>query len=151
MAFKDKQFDILSAQVSGKQKELSVKLELDGEAAGSAEIWSNLIFDSATQRLQLEELNFIFEPRDEDIYLAANLFHERIRQALQEVANQWLDTATGQLNQRLQEAMARIAPEGSKLDAKALQFNQVDFMFDADGMTLSGTALGNVGIEFTGR
>ena len=76
------------------------------------------------------------------------MFHERIRQTLQTVADEWLDAAVGQLNQRLREAMTRIAPRGTRLDTDTLRFTRLGFDFNDTGLLLSGTARGSIGIEF---
>jgi hypothetical protein len=148
LQFEGRRIDILSAAVGGKERELSVKLSLGGDASGDAEIWTNLVFEPESGQLRLDELNFIFEPRSDDLFLAVNLFHERIRQTLQSVANGWLQDATTQFNRRLRETMERIAPPGTRLNPDELSITRLDFAFDPNGLKMRGTARGSVGIRF---
>jgi len=143
----EKRFGIESVRVRGKEQEISVDLVLNGDASGKAEIWSNLVFDTETQRFRLDELNFVFEPDNDDLYLMANLFHERIRLSLQNVANQWLDDAGNRLNRRLQEILGAAALPGTRLDTQGLTFNQVSATFDENGVSLHGTARGAIDIS----
>ena len=85
---------------------------------------------------------------DTDAYLTANLFHERIRQTLQETANTWLERSLDQLHDRLGKILIRIAPVDTRLDPGSLSFSQVDIVLREDSVDLSGMARGDVGIRF---
>ncbi len=147
LELQERRVEVVSASVTGKAQELNIKLQLGGEAEGTAEIWSALAFDPENGTLRFEELNFIFEPKDDDLYLTANLFHERIRQTLQALANEWLTDTTGQLNRRLREALEQIAPDGSRLSMEALRLTRLDLDFTDTGLALSGIARGSVGVK----
>jgi len=76
--------------------------------------------------------------------MLAGAFHEPIRQALEEAANQALAQQLALLGERLGVVLRKITPAGVELDLSALQLGSVQIVLEEQGIRLDGTATGSV-------
>lgn len=141
-------FAIAALALSGQGSELSARLRLTGEAAGQAEVWANLSFDPAAQRVRLTDLDFVFDPDDSDAALLGNLFYQRIQSALSEATNAVLQRRVERLRDQLSEALARSLPAGTRLDLSDLRLTSVQIELTPGGIRLQGTASGQGSVSF---
>jgi hypothetical protein len=130
--------------LTGSGQKLSARMELTGELAGSAELRARVAYDAQHRRLELQDLTFDFEPIDSTLGVLAEAFHEPIRQALEEAANQALAAQLERLGERLGTVLKKIMPPGVALDMSALQLSSVQMAIEHQGIRLEGTADGSI-------
>ena len=71
------------------------------------------------------------------------MFHEPIRQALEEAASQALAQQLALLGEHLGAVLKKTTPAGFVLDASALQLGSVQIDIEQQGIRLDGTATGS--------
>ncbi len=135
---------IKKLDLAGSGQEISVRMELAGELAGSAELRAKVAYDAQHRRLELQDLTFDYEPIDSTLGVLAEAFHEPIRQALEEAANQALAAQLERLGERLGTVLKKIMPPGVALDMSALQLSSVQMAIEHQGIRLEGTAAGSI-------
>jgi hypothetical protein len=135
---------IKKLDLTGSGQELSARMELTGELAGSAELRARVAFDAQQRRLELQDLTFDYEPIDSTLGVLAAALHEPIRQALEEAANQALAAQLERLGERLGTVLKKIMPPGVALDMSALQLSSVQMAIEHQGIRLEGTAAGSI-------
>jgi hypothetical protein len=134
---------IKKLDLTGSGQELSARMELTGELAGSADLRARVAFDAQQRRLEFQDLTFDYEPIDSTLGGLAAAFHEPIRQALEEAANQALAAQLELLGERLGTVLKKIMPPGVALDMSALQLGGVRIAIEQHGIRLEGTATGS--------
>ena len=144
---KDYRFGVDSIELSGEGEEIKAKLRLNGQAAGSAEIWAEVGFDPESKSLRLEGLDYMFDPADSDLFVLAGMFYEKISQLLLETANGVMEQEMDTLRSRLEAALVGVAPEGARLDLGQIRLASVRIEFLPDGVRLEGTAEGSVRVS----
>ncbi|MGB7934095.1 MAG: hypothetical protein WCH04_18080, partial [Gammaproteobacteria bacterium] len=80
---------------------------------------------------------------DPTLGMLAEAFHEPIRQALEEAANQALAQQLALLGGRLGAVLKKITPAGLVLDLSALKLSSVQIQIEQQGIRLDGTATGS--------
>jgi hypothetical protein len=146
-----KSFDINGRQtglkrfeLTGSGQQIGARLELTGEVAGNADLHAKLAFDAQDGKLVLHDLVFDYAADNAAMDLLVEAFHEPIRLALENAANQALARQLGLLGTRLEAVMKKITPAGVTLDMSALQFTRLQIQIVEQGIRLDGTATGNI-------
>jgi len=149
-ALAGKSFDIRGGKtginridLSGSGQQISARMELAGALAGTAELQAKLVYAAQQRRLELQDLVFDYEAEDPAMGLMAQAFHEPVRQALEEAANQALAQQLDRLGERLGAVLEKITPPGVVLDLSTLQLSGVQLHIEQQGIRLEGTATGN--------
>jgi hypothetical protein len=140
---KGRQTGIKSFDLSGSGQEVRARVELTGEVAGTAELRARVAYDAQDRKLELQDLTFDYDAEDFAMDLLAEAFHEPIRQALENAANQALAQHLDLLSERLGEVLKKITPTGVTLDMSALTLRSVQIHIVQKGIRLDGTATGS--------
>jgi len=149
-ALAGKSFDIKGGKtainridLSGSGQQISARMELAGALAGTAELQAKLVYAAQQRKLELQDLTFDYQAEDPAMGMMAQAFHEPVRQALEEAANQALAQQLDRLGERLGAVLEKITPPGVVLDLSALQLSGVQIHIEQQGIRLDGTATGN--------
>ena len=129
--------------LSGSGQEISARMELTGEIAGTAELRAQLAYDGQNRQLALQDLTFDYAAEDFTMGLLTKALHEPIRQALENAANQALAQHLDRLSERLGTVLKKITPAGVTLDMSDLQLRSVQIHIVQEGIRLDGTATGS--------
>jgi hypothetical protein len=140
---KGQQAGIKKFDLAGSGQEISARMELTGEIAGTAELRARLAYDAQDRKLVLQDLTFDYAAEDFTMGLLAETFHEPLRQALESTANQVLAEHLDRLGERLGTVLKKITPAGVTLDMSALQLRSVQIHIVQQGIRLDGTATGS--------
>jgi hypothetical protein len=140
---KGRQTGIKSFDLSGSGQEVRARVELTGEVAGTAELRARVAYDAQDRKLELQDLTFDYDAEDFAMDLLAEAFHEPIRQALENAANQALAQNLDLLSERLGTVLKKITPAGVTLDMSALKLRSVQIHIVQKGIRLDGTATGS--------
>ena len=140
---KDQQVGIKKFNLGDSGQEISARIELTGEIAGTVELQTRLAYDAQNRKLVLQGLTFDYAAEDFTMGLLAKALHEPIRQALENAANQALAKHLDRLSERLGTALKKITPTGVELDMSALQLSNVQIHIVPQGIRLDGTARGS--------
>ena len=135
---------IRKIMLSGSGTNISARLELSGDIAGSAELQARVAYDQEGQQLHLHDLIFDYAADDPAMGLLAQAFHEPVRQALEVAFNQALSRQLELLAGRLGGVLQKITPAGVVLDMSALQLRSVQIDIVQQGIRLEGNASGHV-------
>jgi hypothetical protein len=135
---------IQNLELTGSGQEIRARMELAGELAGSAELRAKVAYDAQYQKVELKDLTFDYKAEDPALGMLAEAFHEPIRQALEEAANQALTEQLELLGERLGMVLKQIMPAGVALDLSALQLSSMQIAIEQQGIRLEGSAAGNV-------
>jgi hypothetical protein len=141
--FKGRQVGIKKFALAGSGQEIRARMELTGEAAGTAELRARVVYDAADRRLELHDLTFDYETEDIAMGVLAEAFHEPVRQALESAANQALAQRLDLLSERLGAVLKKITPAGAAFDMSALRLRTVQIDIEQQGIRLDGAATGN--------
>jgi hypothetical protein len=141
---KGRKAGIKTIELAGSGQEISARMELTGEIAGTAELQAQVAYDAQERKLSLQNLTFDYAAEDFTTGLLAEAFHEPIRQALESAANQALSQHLELLGERLGTLLQKITPAGVELDMSALQLRSVQVHIVQQGIRLDGTATGSV-------
>ncbi|MDX2456501.1 MAG: DUF4403 family protein [Gammaproteobacteria bacterium] len=133
-----KKFDL-----AGSGQEISARMEMTGEIAGTVELRARLAYDTRDWQLALQDLTFDYDAEDFTTGLLAEAFHEPIRQALESAANQALSQHLDRLSERISMVLDKITPAGVELDMSAMQLRSVQIHIVQQGIRLDGTATGS--------
>lgn len=146
--FEDRKVKIAEVILNGKAQELSFQARLTNDAAGLLEAWADLVFLPDKQRLELQNLEFVFEPEDPADAMLSDLFYLKIRQVLETTANQLLESQLGDWRQRLGSVFSRVAPQDVSLDLSSLKLGSVKIEMSKHGVNLDGIATGHMRMKF---
>ena len=140
---KGRKASIKKLDLGGSGQEIRARLELAGDLSGTAELRAKVVYDAQRQKLELQDLTFDYDAEDPTLGMLAEAFHEPIRQALEDAANQALAQHLELLGERLGMVLKKITPAGVVLDLSALQLGSVQILIDQQGIRLDGTAIGS--------
>jgi len=141
---KGRKTGIKNLDLTGSGQEIGARMELTGDLAGTAELHAKVAYDAQHRKFELQDLTFDYEAEDPTMGVLAEAFHEPIRQALEDAANQALVQQLGLLGERLGTVLKKITPAGVALDLSALQLRSVQILVEHQGIRLDGTATGSV-------
>jgi hypothetical protein len=144
LVIKGRKTGIKNIELTGSGQEIRARLELIGELAGTAELRAKVAYDAKGRKFELQDLTFDYKAEDPALGMLAEAFHEPIRQALEEAANQALAGQLELLGGRLGAVLKKITPAGVVLDLSALQLASVQIAVEQQGIRLDGTATGSV-------
>ena len=99
-------------------------------------------FDTASQTLRLEDVDFVFDAVDPDLGLMANLFYDRIRTRIETAANNMLAERNKAIQDTLSDTLAADLPPNLAPDLSNLRIAELRFRVGDAGLTVTGTADG---------
>jgi hypothetical protein len=137
------QAGIRKFDLGGSGQEISARIELTGEIAGTAELRAQLAYEAQDRQLVLQDLAFDYAAEDFTMGLLVKALHEPIRQALESAANQTLAQHLDLLSERIGMVLEKITPAGVTLDMSTLQLQSVQIHIVPQGIRLDGTATGS--------
>jgi hypothetical protein len=140
---KGRKADIRALELAGDGQDVWARMGLSGELAGTAELRAKVAYDAQDRRLEVQDLTFDYDAEDPTLGVLAKAFHEPIRQALEDAANQALTQHLERVGARLGTVLKKIAPPGVTLDLSALQLHSVQVHIEPKGIRLDGTATGS--------
>ena len=143
LVIKGRKVSIRKLDLTGSGQEIRARMDLAGELAGTAELRAKVAYDAQDQKVELQDLTFDYKAEDPTLGMLAGAFHEPIRQALEEAANQALAQQLALLGERLGAVLKKITPAGVVLDLSALQLSSVQIHIEQQGIRLDGTATGS--------
>ena len=135
---------IKKLDLTGSGQEIRARVILTGNPAGTAELLAKLAYDARHQKLELQDLTFDYDADDSVMGMLAEAFHEPIRLALEDAANQALVQHLEMLAERLGTVLKKITPAGIALDMSALQLDNVQIHIEKHGIRMDGTATGSI-------
>lgn len=141
------QVGIKKFELTGSGQEISARMELSGEIAGTVELQARLAYDAQNRQLTLQDLTFDYAAEDFTLGMLTKALHEPIRQALESAANQALAEQLDRLNERLGMIVDKITPAGVELDMSDLQLRSMQIHIVQQGIRLDGTATGSVRVK----
>jgi hypothetical protein len=141
---KGQNIGIKKLDLAGSGQEVMARMELTGGLAGTAELRATVAYDAQHRKLELQDLTFDYDAEDSTMGVLAEAFHEHIRQALEDAANQALAQHLDLLGERLGTVLKKITPAGVTLDMSALQLRSVQIHIEEQGIRLDGTATGSL-------
>jgi Domain of unknown function (DUF4403) len=144
LVIRGRKVGIKNLELTGSGQEIRARLDLIGDLAGTAELQAKVAYDAQSQKVELQDLTFDYEAEDSTMGMLAEAFHEPIRQALEDAANQSLSQHLVLLGERLGALLKKITPAGVGLDLSALQLRSVQIFIEKQGIRLDGTATGIV-------
>lgn len=147
LSVEGREIGVGSVELSGEGAQLQVTAELTGDAAGRIQIWAEPRFDTESQTMRLNGLDFVYDADDPDNGLLANLFYQRIQAALEEDANALLASQTSNLGDALRGTLAAALPLDLELDLSRLRIARLDLTLRASKLSLSGAASGMVSVK----
>ena len=134
---------IRTLELGGSGQQIRVRVELAGTTTGKAKLRAGVAFDPKLQRLELQDLTFDYHAEDSTVATLVEAFHEPIRRALENVANEVLIEQLELLGKRLGAGLNRIVPAGVALDLSALRFGSVKVSIEKPVIRLEGVATGS--------
>ena len=143
LVIKGRKVGVNNLDLTGSGQEIRARMELAGELAGTADLRAKVAYAAQRQKLELQDLTFDYEAEDPAVGLLAEAFHEPVRQALEDAANQALAQQLALLGERLGAVLKKIMPAGVVLDLSALQLGSVQIRIEQQGIRLDGTATGS--------
>lgn len=132
--------------LSGEGQHVNVSVDLGGELAGSVAIGANLAFKPETQKFELNELQYQASLKDALLEADMRLFSNQIRRLLENSANRQLQDQVQEWRERLLATFERIIPDGMRLDATALRFQDIQVNMQPDSIQLDGLATGYISL-----
>ena len=143
LVIKGRKFGIKKLDLTGSGQEIRARMELTGELAGTAELRAKVAYEAQHRKLELQDLTFDYDAEDSNVGMLAEAFHEHIRQALEDAANQALAQQLDLLGERLGTVLKKITPTGLVLDLSTLQLSSMQIHIEQQGIRLDGTATGS--------
>ena len=110
---KGKNAGIKKLDLGGSGQEIRARMELTGELTGTAELRARVTYDAQLQKLELQDLTFDYDAENSTVGMLAEAFHEPIRQALEDAADQALTQHLELLGERLGTVLKKITPVGA--------------------------------------
>jgi hypothetical protein len=124
-------------------QKIGARVELVGKFAGTMELRARLAYRAEGRKLELQDLTFDYDAENPSMAVLEETFHEYIRQALEDAANQALAEHLDLLSEQLETAMEKIVPAGVLLDISALQLSGLQIHIVQQGIRLDGAATGS--------
>ncbi len=146
--FNNNQFGIDTIQIAAHQQQINITTHLSGAAAGILDIKSDLAFDSATQQLSLDNLEYDYRADGSLHETLSGVFYGVIRKALEDAANRQMQLSLDQWKQRLAQRFDTMTPEGVELDISALQLHGIQISMQNDRVIVDGMITGRAILEF---
>jgi hypothetical protein len=143
LVIKGRKFGIKKLDLTGSGQEIRARMDLTGELTGTAALRAKVVYEAQHRKLELQDLTFDYDAEDSTLGMLAEAFHEPIRQALEDAANQALAQQLALLGERLATVLKKITPAGLVLDLSALQLSSVQIQIEQQGIRLDGTATGS--------
>ncbi len=143
LVIKGRKTGIKNLELTGSGQEIRARMELIDELAGTAELRAKVAYEAQQRKFELQDLTFDYKAEDPTLGMLAEAFHEPIRQALEEAANQALAEQLGLLGGHLGTVLKKITPAGLVLDLSTLQLGSVQIQIEQQGIRLDGTATGS--------
>jgi hypothetical protein len=140
----NQQAGVTRFELGGSGQQISATMELTGALAGTAELRAKVTYDAQHRKLELQDLTFDYDAEDSTVAALAEAFHEHLRQALEDAANQALAQYLGLLGERLGTALKKIMPAGVMPDLSAVRLDSVQVHVEPRAIRLDGTATGSV-------
>jgi hypothetical protein len=128
--------------LSARDEDVVLAAELSGDLAGTLTIMARPGFHNATQTLRLEDVDFVFDAKDPDQWLRANLFYDRIRARIETALNSLLAERTKGLHNALTGMLAAGLPPNLAPDLSTLRIADLRFHVGEAGLAVTGTADG---------
>lgn len=144
LVIKGRKTGIKNIELSGSGQEIRARMELIGDLTGTSELRAKVAYDAQGRKFELQDLTFDYKAEDPALGMLAEAFHEPVRQALEEAANQALAGQLELLGGRLGAVLKKITPAGVVPDLSALQLRSVQIAIEPQGIRLDGTATGSV-------
>jgi hypothetical protein len=145
------QVQVQGVGLGAKGGDLVVSAQLAGAAPGRLNIMARPAWDAAAGAIRLADLGFVFDAENPDQSLAADLFYERIRSALDRAANDLLQARAGQIREGLQAALTRTLgpalPAGAGIDLSGVMLRDLSIEVGDTGLRLRGAARGDLRIS----
>ena len=135
---------IKNPELTGSGQEIRARMELTGDLGGTAELLAKVAFDAQHQRFEFKDLAFDYAAEDATTGMLAEVFHEPIRQALEDAANRSLARHLELLGEHLGTVLKKITPAGVAFDMSALQLRSVQLHIEEQGIRVVGSATGSV-------
>ena len=129
--------------LAGSGQEISARVELVGDVAGTVELQARLVYEAEERKLEVQDLTFDYDARNSTMALLEKSFHEYIRQTLEGMANQALAQYLELVSERLENVLERIMPAGVLLDMSALQLRSLQIHIEQQNIRLDGAATGS--------
>jgi Domain of unknown function (DUF4403) len=143
LVIKGRKVGVKNLDLTGSGQEIRARMELTGELSGTAELRAKVAYEAQHRKVELQDLTFDYDTEDSTLGMLAETFHEPIRQALEEAANQALAQQLALLGERLGAVLKKIMPAGVVLDLCALQLSSVQIQIEQQRIRLDGTATGS--------
>jgi hypothetical protein len=135
---------IRKLDMTGSGQDIRARMELAGELVGTADLRAKVAYDAQGRKFELQYLTFDYKAEDSTQSMLAGVFHEPIRQAFEEAANQALAKQLALLGERLGAVLKKITPAGVVPDLSALQIGSVQINIEQQGIRLDGTTTGRI-------
>ena len=143
-----RQVTVEGVGLAAKRGDLVLALGLTGSVPGQLTIMARPSWDSESGEVRLTDLGFVFDAQQADQDLAAGLFYERIRAALDRAVNTLLQANTDGLRDRIQAALTRTLgpalPVGATLDVAGVVLRDLVIEIGEDGLRFKGSAGGSL-------
>jgi hypothetical protein len=140
--------EILGLDLGTKGGDLVLTSRVAGTAPGALTLMTRPGWDAKTGSLRLADLGFVFDAEDPDQALAISLFYERVRDALDQAANELLHERSGAVRASIQAALDRVLAQadlpGVGLDLSGVALRDLRLEVGETGLRLNGTAGGQV-------
>lgn len=136
-----------SVEVFPRGEDLVLVLTLGGDVAGRLELMGRPGFDTQSGKPTLSDLDFVFDAKDPEQGLFADLFYERVREMLESATDKLFEEQGGRLRTGIGEVLDEILPEGAEIDLSALRPTDIRVRVLPDGLRLRGTASGRARIS----
>lgn len=137
---------IKAITLSGDGGRINASVDLGGELAGNVMIGANLGFEPETQKFALSELDYQASLEDPLVEADMRLFANQIRRLLENGANRQLQGQVQKWRERLLTTFERIIPDGMRLDATSLRFQDIQVNMQPDNIQLDGLATGYISL-----
>ena len=138
------QFAISDITLSAHDSRLSAMIDLSGAAAGKAEISGKLNNAPPPEWLSLDSLDYRFEPEDIHLKILAKLFNDKIRQELENAANDLIRQQTLVFKTQLQAYFQAALPVQLKIHFDDLQLTATEVNLHASGLVFNGLIYGTL-------
>ena len=135
-------------ELGGQKQDLRIDVSLGGHAAGHVTLLAKLVFEPKIQQIQLEILDYSYQPEDPGLSIQENLFRGYIRRMLETTANRKIHQQTNRWKERLLATIREITPDGATLHMDSLQIRKAQLDITANAIKLNGMLSGEIVVEF---
>jgi hypothetical protein len=135
-------------ELGGQKQDLRIDVSLGGHAAGHVTLLAKLVFEPKIQQIQLEIMDYSYQPEDPGLSIQENLFRGYIRRMLETTANRKIHQQTNRWKERLLATIREITPDGATLHVDSLQIRKAQLDITANAIKLNGMLSGEIVVEF---